>query len=46
MVPGRDTFGQPPAFFEKCWLVRFAADGGMRNADADSVLVLSPNPLQ
>ncbi len=29
-----DTSGHSLAFFEKCWLVRFAADGGMRKADA------------
>jgi len=28
-----DTFGQSLAFFQKYWLVRFAADGGMRKAD-------------
>lgn len=30
----RDTFGHTLAFFLKYWLVRFAADGGMRKADA------------
>jgi len=30
----RDTFGHSLAFFGKYWLVRFAADGGMRKADA------------
>ena len=30
----RDTFGHSLAFFEKYWLVRFAAEGGMRKADA------------
>jgi hypothetical protein len=29
-----DTFGHSLAFFGKYWLVRFAADGGMRKADA------------
>lgn len=29
-----DTFGHSLAFFEKYLLVRFAADGGMRKADA------------
>jgi hypothetical protein len=30
----RNIFGHSLAFFEKYWLVRFAADGGMRKADA------------
>jgi hypothetical protein len=34
IVLARDTFGHSLAFFEKFWLVRFAADGGMRKADA------------
>ena len=29
-----DTFGHSLAFFGKYWLVRFAADGGMRKANA------------
>jgi hypothetical protein len=29
-----DTFGHSLAFFEKYLRVRFAADGGMRKADA------------
>ena len=28
-----DTFGHSLAFFRKCRLVRFAAEGGMRKAD-------------
>jgi hypothetical protein len=34
IVPTSDTFGHSLAFFPKYWLVRFAADGGMRKADA------------
>jgi hypothetical protein len=29
-----DTSGHSLAFFQKYWLVRFAADGGMRKSDA------------
>jgi hypothetical protein len=34
IVLARDTSGHSLAFFEKYRLVRFAADGGMRKADA------------
>jgi hypothetical protein len=34
IVLARDTSGHSLAFIEKYWLVRFAADGGMRKADA------------
>jgi|GEM_PF-3162711 len=34
IVLARDTFGHSLAFFPKYWLVRFAAEGGMRKADA------------
>ena len=34
IVLARDTFGHSLAFFEKYWLVRFAADGGMGKANA------------
>jgi hypothetical protein len=34
IVLARDTFGHTLAFFGKYWLVHFAADGGMRKADA------------
>ncbi len=46
MVPARDTFGQSPAFLEKYWMERLAAEGGLRNAELDSVLVLRPIPMQ
>jgi len=34
VVRWSDTFGHSLAFFEKYCLVRLAADGGMRKADA------------
>ena len=34
IVLARDTLGHSLAFFEKYWLVRFAADGGMGKANA------------
>jgi hypothetical protein len=34
IVLASDTFGHSLAFFEKFRLVRLAADGGMRKADA------------
>ena len=34
IVLASDTFGHSLAFSRKYWLVRFAADGGMRKADA------------
>ena len=34
IVLARDTSGHSLAFFQKYRLVRFAADGGMRKADA------------